>query len=259
MYRVVLLVLLIAAPAGAQPYSAEQIRTAMFVGADGDGDRFQDDCEAKAPGGGFFGRLTNNPIVRSVARDRIAQTAGQAASDAIRSVDGAVVEELLGDEFSTVGLAMRSALATAVAQRAADGVLPPLPDEIRVTGEPPLARLAEVARQVRRTYRPLPEPDAPAVLEVIGDDLFRLRAWAYVKGIEWIVLRPRGDDDNFEAVVQPVAIEDETTFMTAHFAGADVRRILEDGDVQVVVVTPTAELTCNLDDRRLRRGFDPLR
>ena len=236
----------------AAPYTGDQIRTAMFIGADGNAGRYQHNCEAgTGRGRGFFGRLRDNRIVRSVARDRVRSYAGRGVGEVasrLNVVDATDPEHLLA--FATI--------ANAVSQRAANGTLPPLPDDIRVTGAPPLARLAEHALELRRTYRPLPEPNAAAVVEIIGDDLFEVRALDYVKGIEYIAIRPRGDD-NEQSIVHPVSLEDRGSAMVAHFAAEDVRRIVADTDVQVIVITPSGEFQCNLDDRRIRRGFNPLR
>ena len=247
-------------------YTQDQIQTAMFIGADGNAGRYQDSCEAgTGQGRGFFGRLTDNRIVRSVVRDRVSRytraTLGAAAGAAgVGQLDRELenrFDGLHGYSMEEQFLAM-SMIAGAVGERAANGTLPPLPNDIRVTGEPPLARLAEHARELRRTYRPLPEPDDPAVLEIIGHDLFQVRAWDYVKGIEYIVIRPRGDDDE-RSIVHPVMLEDRGSAMTAHFVSEHVRRIVADDDVEVIVVTPSGEFRCNLDDRRIRRGFNPLR
>ena len=79
-----------------------------------------------------------------------------------------------------------------------------------------------------------------------------------MEGIEYIVLRPRGDDDD-QSIVHPVSLENRGVAITAQFAGADVRRIVADADVDVLVITPEGEFRCNLDDRRIPHGLDPLR
>ena len=147
-------------------------------------------------------------------------------------------------------------IAGSAVETFSNGLLPPLPDEIPITGETALGRVARYARDLRRTYRPLPGPGDEDVRELIGAGRFTVSAHAYTRGIEYILLQPRGEDETF---VHPVSAEVTDSVFTAHFADADVAQIVRERDVAVIVITPSAELRCNLDDGRLRRAFDPLR
>ena len=43
----------------------------------------------------------------------------------------------------------------------------------------------------------------------------------------------------------------------ATFNSDDIRRIVENADLETLVITQTGEFKCNLDDTRLERGFNP--
>ena len=236
------------ATAPTDSYTPDQIRAAMAIGADDGADRLADACEAPTRRGGLLGRVAGNRAVRSVLSER-----------ADRYVSRGVVELALrtGVDLSPEVMAAFNEISRAVAKRKADGTLPPLPNRIRVTGQPPLARVAGHARQLRRLHKPLPEPDSADVAAMIGRDLFEIRVLDYMKGIEFIVIGPRGGDDE-QAVALPVALEVGDSAMVAQFAKDDVKRIAEDAEVEVVVVTASGEFRCNLDDRKIRCGFDPL-
>ena len=236
------------ATAQTDPYTPDQIRAAMAIGADGGTDSLADACEAATRRGGLLGRVAGSRAVQSALRAR-----------AGRYISRGVVEVALrtGVDISPEVIAAANEIARAVAKRKADGTLPPLPNGIRVTGQPPLARVAGHARQLRRLYKPLPEPDSADVATLIGKDLFEVRVLDYMKGIEYIVIRRRGGDDE-QAIAHPVSLEVGDSAMVAQFASDDVKRIAEDDDVEVILLTPSDQFRCNLDDRKIRRGFNPL-
>ena len=89
-------------------------------------------------------------------------------------------------------------------------------------------------------------------------------------GIETIVVRPRGDNEGRQTV-HPLSVETMDGTTTANLFGAsielfgavatfnsdDIRRIVENADLEALVITRTGEFKCNLDDTRLKRGFNP--
>ena len=46
--------------------------------------------------------------------------------------------------------------------------------------------------------------------------------------------------------------------VVATFASADVQAIAARGDVEAILITTAGEFKCNLDDTRIKRGYDPL-
>lgn len=73
-YMVAILFVLVAVPAAGQAeahYTVEEIQAAMSAGADGDADRFRDDCEAGTGRGGLFGRVAGR-FARDQIRARLA-------------------------------------------------------------------------------------------------------------------------------------------------------------------------------------------
>ena len=236
------------ATAPSDSHTPDQIRAAMAIGADDGADRPADACEAPTRRGGLSGRVSGNRAVRSVLSERAdGHVSRGAVEPALRT----------GADLSPEVMAAFNEISRAAAKRKADGTLPPLPDRIRVRGQPPLACVAGHALQLRRLRKPLPEPDSADAAAMIGRDLFEIRAPDCMKGIEFIVTGPRGGDDE-QAVALPVSLEVGDSAMVAQFAKDDVKRIAEDTEVEVVVVTASGEFRCNLDDRKIRRGFDPL-
>ena len=150
----------------------------------------------------------------------------------------------------------------------------------RIHGQPPLSRVAQEADFARRAYSGRPVPDD--VRDLVGDDVFtvwvepeaagdmRTAANLEATGIETIVVRPRGDSEGRQTV-HPLTIETMDGTTTANLFGAsielfgavatfnsdDIRRIVENADLEALVITQTGEFKCNLDDTRLQRGFNP--
>lgn len=150
--------------------------------------------------------------------------------------------------------------------------------QFRIHGQPPLARVAEEADFARRAYAPRPTPEDMRPL--LGDDVFTI--WARPDGgldmhtarrlentrIETVVVRPRGRRN----VVQPLSVElmDGETYsnlfgasvelvgVVATFDSDAVRAIIAERDLEVLLITAARqEFKCNLDDTRLKRGYDP--
>ena len=83
-------------------------------------------------------------------------------------------------------------------------------------------------------------------------------------GIETIVVRPRGDSEG-RRTVHPLSVDMMDGTTTANLFGAsielfgavatfnsdDIRRIVEDADLEALVITLNGEFKCNLDDTRL--------
>ena len=150
----------------------------------------------------------------------------------------------------------------------------------RITGQPPLARVAWHAEQSKKQYRPMPLPDDEAVLDMVRDDIFTV--WANPDtggsmitaarladtGVEHLVLRPRGDKDGRQAI-QPIFIElageqtarnlfgatVELEGVVASFDSQEVIEIAKEADVEAVLITSAGEFKCNLDDNRILRGY----
>lgn len=150
----------------------------------------------------------------------------------------------------------------------------------RIHGQPPLSRVAQEADFARRAYSGRPTPDD--VRDLVGDDIFtvwaepeaegdmRTAANLQATGIETIVVRRRGDSEGLDTV-QPLNVElmDGTTTQNlfgasielfgavATFNSDAIRGIIADADLEALVITQGGEFKCNLDDTRLKRGFDP--
>lgn len=150
----------------------------------------------------------------------------------------------------------------------------------RIHGQPPLSRVAQEADFARRAYSGRPGPDD--VRDLVGDDVFtvwaepeasgdmRTAANLQATGIETIVVRPRGDSEG-RRTVHPLSVDMMDGTTTANLFGAsielfgavatfnsdDIRRIVEDADLEALVITLNGEFKCNLDDTRLKRGFNP--
>ena len=89
-------------------------------------------------------------------------------------------------------------------------------------------------------------------------------------GIETVVVRPRGDGDG-EHTVQPLTVEMLDGTATQNLFGASIelfgavatfdsdaiRAIIEHADLEALVITRAGEFKCNLDDTRLKRGYNP--
>ena len=87
-------------------------------------------------------------------------------------------------------------------------------------------------------------------------------------GVEHVVIRPRGDKEG-RKTVQPLSIEFagsdtaqnlfggsvELDGFIATFASEDVRQIAKEADVETLVITTGGEFKCNLDDKRILRGY----
>ena len=150
--------------------------------------------------------------------------------------------------------------------------------EFRIYGSPPLARVAEEADFARRRYTG--RPSADDVRHLLGDDIFTVYAEPNARGdmrtaanlaatsIETIVIRRRGDSDGRD-VRQPLNIEMLDGTNTSNLFGAniemfgavgtfrssDVRELIADSDLEVLLITGQGEFKCNLDDTRLKRGY----
>ena len=151
--------------------------------------------------------------------------------------------------------------------------------QFRIRGQSPLARVAEEADFARRAYAP--RPSAADMYGMLEDDVFTI--WARPAGgfslqtaarlentrIETVVVRPRGRRD----AVQPLSVElmDGETYsnlfgasielfgVVAAFDSAAIRGIIADRDLEVLLITAARqEFKCNLDDTRLKRGYDPV-
>ena len=151
----------------------------------------------------------------------------------------------------------------------------------RIHGQPPLARVAQEADFSRRRYVPRPTPDD--VRDLLGDDVFTI--WAEpdagrnmrtainlrATNVETVVIRPRGDKDGRQ-VVQPLTVDVTDGTVTSNLFGASVqlfgvvatfssdavREIIAQEDLEVLLITGSGEeFKCNLDDSRLKRGYNP--
>ena len=153
----------------------------------------------------------------------------------------------------------------------------------RVFGTPPLARVASYVRDAQRRYMPIPAADDPAIDAMLADDVFTVVVRPNVNdmvsaarmaetGIEHVVIRQRGDDRG-RTTVQPRTIDvagSETmsnllgasvtlTGVVATFDSDAVLGIVRERDVEAVIITTSGEYRCNLDDTRIKRGYNPPR
>ena len=135
----------------------------------------------------------------------------------------------------------------------------------RIHGQPPLSRVAQEADFARRAYSDRPSSDD--VRDLVGDDVFtvwaepeaagdmRTAANLEATGIETIVVRPRGDSEG-RRTMHPLSVEtmDGTTTnlfsasielfgAIATFDSDDIRRIVEDADLEALVITQTGEFS----------------
>ncbi len=224
-----------ASPALAQEptYSRADVEAAISIGVRGRVDRIQHNCTARLGGsGGFWGRAIG---------------AGVAGA----------LDQAPSGQYNEVR-------------------------EYRITGQPPMARVAEYANGASRRYQPVPEAGDDGIAAIIADDVFTV--WADPEtdgnmiaaaqlaetGVEHMVIRRRGDNEG-ETMVQPLSLElaSERTVsnlfgssvelqgIVATFASADVRAIAERGDVEAILITTAGEFKCNLDDTRIKRGYNP--
>ena len=155
--------------------------------------------------------------------------------------------------------------------------------EFRITGQPPMSRVARYAADARRRYEPTPQATDDHIVGMVSNDVFTVwirpeargsmvtAARLADTGVEHVVIRPRGDKDG-RYTVQPRTLDiAETESVTnlfgasvqlegvvATFASADVIAIAEDTDVEVILITTGGEFKCNLDDTRIKRGYNPL-
>ena len=149
----------------------------------------------------------------------------------------------------------------------------------RIHGQPPLARIAQEADFARRRYTG--RPNADDVRDLIGDDVFtiwaepdtsadmRTAANLQATNIETVVIRPRGDSEG-RRVVQPLSVEGTDGVVESNLFGASVqifgvvatfssdavREIVAARDLEVLLIASGEEFKCNLDDTRLKRGYD---
>lgn len=145
-----------------------------------------------------------------------------------------------------------------------------------------MSRVARYAADVRRRYEPTPQATDDHIVGMVSDDVFTLwiqpdAAGSMVTaarfadtGVEHVVIRPRGDKEGRQTV-QPLTLDVAGESVTnlfgasvqlegvvATFASADVIAIAEDKDIEVILVTTGGEFKCNLDDTRIKRGYNPL-
>ena len=155
--------------------------------------------------------------------------------------------------------------------------------KFRITGQPPMSRVARYAADARRRYEPTPQPTDDHIVGMISNDVFTLwirpeargsmvtAARLADTGVEHVVIRPRGDKEG-RYTVQPLTLdiagaESVTNLfgasiqlegVVATFSSRDVIAIAEDADVEVILITTGGEFKCNLDDTRIKRGYNPL-
>ncbi len=146
-----------------------------------------------------------------------------------------------------------------------------------------MARVARLAADSRRKYQPAPQATDDHVVGMVAHDVFTVwiqpdadgsmvtAARLADTGVEHVVIRPRGDSEG-RFTVQPLTVdvagaESVTNLfgssvdlqgVVATFASDAVRAIAEDADVEVILITTGGEFKCNLDDTRIKRGYDPL-
>ena len=146
--------------------------------------------------------------------------------------------------------------------------------KFRITGQPPMARVARYAGDARRRDEPTPQATDDHIVAMTADDVFTVwivRTDEMFTAVEHVVIRPRGDGEG-RFTVQPLTIDVagsesatnlfgasvELQGVVATFASADVIAIVEDNDVEVILMTTGGEFKCNLDDTRIKRGYNPL-
>ena len=89
--------------------------------------------------------------------------------------------------------------------------------------------------------------------------------------VKHVVLRPHGAK-NGRGTIQPLEVAQansvtyqnlfgarfEATGVVALFDSAAVLQVARRKDVEVVIVTSDGEMKCKLDDKRIRRGYNPV-
>ena len=122
------------------------------------------------------------------------------------------------------------------------------PDRVfRVQGMPPLANVAFYAsNSFGRVYQPPPEATDPVIVEMMAD---AHTFWVLVQvdgrtSIDHIVLRHSSE------TAHATEIRALTRGVAAAFASTDVIALAKKDDVEVIVITPTGEQKCKLDDTR---------
>ncbi len=122
----------------------------------------------------------------------------------------------------------------------------------RVQGMPPLANVAFYAyNSFGRVYQPPPEVTDPVIVEMMAD---AHTFWVLVQvdggtSIDHIVLRHSSE------TAHATEIRALTRGVAAAFASTDVIALAKKDDVEVIVITPTGEQKCKLDDTRILRGY----
>ena len=122
----------------------------------------------------------------------------------------------------------------------------------RVQGMPPLANVAFYAsNSFGRVYQPPPEATDPVIVEMMAD---AHTFWVLVQvdgrtSIDHIVLRHSSE------TAHATEIRALTRGVAAAFASTDVIALAKKDDVEVIVITPTGEQKCKLDDTRILRGY----
>ena len=225
IFSVVVGVVILQSVVTAQDYSAADITTAISFGTQKHANRIQSSCSAGI--GGFWNKLGE---IATSERDSDGQSHG------VRKYE--------------------------------------------ILGQSPLARVADFAERAKARYQPIPAAEDDLVLEILSDNVFTV--WAKPDsegsmvtaarladtGVEHVVIRPRGDQHG-RATVQPltvdvagVAIEHnlfgvgvELEGIVATFASDDVINIAKTRDVEVILITTSGEFKCNLDDKRIMRGY----
>ena len=155
--------------------------------------------------------------------------------------------------------------------------------KFRITGQPPMARVARYTADAGRRYEPTPGATDDYIVGMVTNDVFTVwiepdsggsmvtAARLADTGVEHVVIRPRGDNEG-RRTVQPLTLDVagaaavsnlfgasvDLQGVVATFASADVIAIAEDNDVEVILVTTGGEFKCNLDDTRILRGYNPL-
>ncbi len=152
-----------------------------------------------------------------------------------------------------------------------------------ITGQPPMARVADYAAGALKRYLPAPQSTDENIVQMVSDDVFTVwirpdsdgsmitAARLADTGVEHVVIRPRGDKEG-RLTSQPLTLDVagsesaanlfgasfELQGVVATFASADVQAIAKDNDIEVILITSGGEFKCNLDDTRILRGYNPL-
>ena len=149
-----------------------------------------------------------------------------------------------------------------------------------VSGMSPLARAADIAREHANKHMPPPQPTDVSV--TVGRDVFTVHispqagtmsgaANLAAEPVKHVVLRPHGAK-NGRGTIQPLEVAQansvtyqnlfgarfEATGAVALFDSGAVLQVARRKDVEVVIVTSDGEMKCKLDDKRIRRGYNPV-